>query len=96
MREKGIVQQSDNKTTINRGRGKGKKTTRRSTMRQNKTKYEDNENIKNNIDADEEDDFSNYDPDKNILTRFVKEQKKEIDEFINVKKTEVRKPPANK
>ena len=95
MREKGIVQQSDNKTTINRGRGKGKKTTRRSTMRQNKTKYEDNENIKNNIDADEEDDFSNYDPDKNILTRFVKEQKKEIDEFINVKKTEVRKPPAN-
>ena len=96
MREKGIVQQSDNKTTINRGKGKGKKTTRRSTMRQNKTKYEDNENIKNNIDADEEDDFSNYDPDKNILTRFVKEQKKEIDEFIKVKKIEIRKPPAEK
>ena len=97
MREKGIMQQSDNKATINRGRGKQKKTTRRTnTMKTTKAKYEENENIKNNNEGDEEDDFSNYDPDKNILTRFVKEQKKEIDEFINVKKNEVRKPPANK
>ena len=96
MREKGIMQQSDNKATINRGRGKAKKTTRKAPMKPNKTKYEENENIKNNNENDEEDDFSNYDPDKNILTRFVKEQKKEIDEFINVKKNEARKPPANK
>ena len=35
---------------------------------------------------DEEEDISTHDPDKKILTKFIKEQKKEIDEFINVKK----------
>ena len=94
MREKGIAQQSENSRTINRGRGKTKRQTRKGTLKATKIKYEETENIKNNQ-GDEEDDFSNYDPDKNILTRFVKEQKKEIDEFINVKKNEVRKPPAN-
>ena len=96
MREKGIAQQSESRNTINRGgRGKAKKATRRITVRPTKTKIEEVENIKNN-EGNEEDDFSNYDPDKNILTRFVKEQKKEIDEFINVKKAEAKKPPANK
>ena len=42
MREKGIMQQSDNKATINRGRGKQKKTTRRTTtMKTTKAKYEE-------------------------------------------------------
>ena len=33
---------------------------------------------------EEEDDKSNYDPDKDILKRFMDEQKKERDEFIKV------------
>ena len=94
MREKGIEQQNDNKNTLKGTRSKAKRGTKRNTFRGNKLKIDETEITKNN--GDEEDDFSNYDPDKNILTRFVKEQKKEIDEFINVKKAEVKKPPANK
>ena len=95
MREKGIPQQSDNKTTLTKPRGRTKRPTKKSTMRTNtKIKVEEIETTKNN--GDEEEDLSNYEMDKNILTRFMKEQKKEIDEFINVKKGEVRKPPANK
>ena len=96
MREKGIPQQSDNKTTLTKPRGRTKRPTKKSTMRTNtKIKVEEIETTKNNG-GDEEEDLSNYEMDKNILTRFMKEQKKEIDEFINVKKGEVRKPPANK
>jgi len=95
MREKGIQQQTDNKSTLNKTRGKQKRQTRKSTIKATKIKTDEVENIKNN-EGDEEDDFSNYEMDKNILTRFMKEQKKEIDEFINVKKNEARKPPANK
>ena len=96
MREKGIPQQSDNKTTLTKPRGKTKRPTRKSTLKTNtKIKVEEIETTKNNG-GDEEEDLSNYEMDKNILTRFMKEQKKEIDEFINVKKAEVRKPPANK
>ena len=95
MREKGIPQQSDNKTTLTKPRGRTKRPTKKSTMRTNtKIKVEEIQTTKTN--GDEEEDLSNYEMDKNILTRFMKEQKKEIDEFINVKKAEVRKPPANK
>ena len=93
MREKGIAQQTDNKTTLNKTRGKARRTARKSFLKTTKIKVE--EPVKNN-EGDEEEDLSNYEMDKNILTRFMKEQKKEIDEFINVKKGEVRKPPANK
>ena len=93
MREKGIAQQTDNKTTLNKTRGKARRHTRKSLLKTTKIKVE--EPVKNN-EGDEEEDLSNYEMDKNILTRFMKEQKKEIDEFINVKKGEVRKPPANK
>ena len=93
MREKGIAQQTDNKTTLNKTRGKARRQTRKSLLKTTKIKVE--EPVKNN-EGDEEEDLSNYEMDKNILTRFMKEQKKEIDEFINVKKGEVRKPPANK
>ena len=95
MREKGIQQQTDNKSTLNKTRGRQKRQTRKSTLKATKNKMDEVENIKNN-EGDEEDDFSNYEMDKNILTRFMKEQKKEIDEFINVKKAEAKKPPANK
>ena len=83
MREKGYNQQSD-KSTLNKGiRNKGKRTTKR-MMTKNKSnlKTDGNENNK----YDEEEDISTHDPDKKILTKFIKEQKKEIDEFINVKK----------
>ena len=93
MREKGIAQQTDNKTTLNKTIGKARRHTRKSLLKTTKIKVE--EPVKNN-EGDEEEDLSNYEMDKNILTRFMKEQKKEIDEFINVKKGEVRKPPANK
>ena len=93
MREKGIAQQTDNKTTLNKTKGKSRRPTRKSFLKTTKIKVE--EPVKNN-EGDEEEDLSNYEMDKNILTRFMKEQKKEIDEFINVKKGEVRKPPANK
>ena len=80
MKEKGISQQIDTKSSVNKNmRGK-----RKITKKGNKQdiKSDANEN-KNN---DEEDDISNYDPDKKILAKFIKEQKKEVDEFINVKK----------
>ena len=93
MREKGIAQQTDNKTTLNKTIGKARRHTRKSLLKTTKIKVE--EPVKNN-EGDEEEDLSNYEMDKNILTRFMKEQKKEIDEFINVKKGEVRKLPANK
>ena len=93
MREKGINQQGEIRT--NKMRNKTKKGTKRGTIRANKIKNEDIE-VKKNNEGDEEDDFSNYDPDKNILARFIKEQKKEIDDFVNVKKAEVKKPVPNK
>ena len=93
MREKGINQQGEIRT--NKMRNKTKKGTKRGTIRANKIKNEDIE-VKKNNEGDEEDDFSNYDPDKNILGRFIKEQKKEIDDFVNVKKVEVKKPVPNK
>ena len=79
MKEKGINQQK-----INKGlRDKVKKVTKKKhKTEKHSLKTEANE-TKNN---DEEDDISNYDPDKKILTKFIKEQKKEIDEYINVKK----------
>ena len=93
MREKGINQQGEIRT--NKMRNKTKKGTKRGTIRANKIKNEDIE-VKKNNEGDEEDDLSNYDPDKNILARFIKEQKKEIDDFVNVKKAEVKKPVPNK
>ena len=73
MREKGINQQGEIRT--NKMRNKTKKGTKRGTLRANKIKTEDIE-VKKNNEGDEEDDLSKYDPDKNILARFIKEQKK--------------------
>ena len=94
MREKGYNQQSD-KSTLNKGvRNKGKRTTKRMMTKNDKSnlKTDGNDNNRN----DEEEDISTHDPDKKILTKFIKEQKKEIDEFINVKKpNNTTKQPAS-
>ena len=84
MKEKGINQQNEmSRSNINRGlRTKTKRMTKRKPTDRRVVKTEANES-KNN---DEEDDISGGDPDKRILAKFIKEQKKEIDEFINVKK----------
>ena len=84
MREKGIREQNE-KLTLNKDkRKKTKKITKRNANKYDKhsSKTEVNDNIRN----DEEEDISVSDPDKKILIKFIKEQKKEIDEFINVKK----------
>ena len=94
MREKGYNQQSD-KSTLNKGvRNKGKRATKRMMTKNDKSnlKTDGNDNNRN----DEEEDISTHDPDKKILTKFIKEQKKEIDEFINVKKpNNTTKQPAS-
>ena len=98
MREKGINQQNYEFNKIQPSKKtKNKKKSRRSTLRlTHKKTMDENENRKNLEDESEEDDTSSFDPDKKILNRFLKEQKKEIDEFIKVKKIEIRKPPAEK
>jgi hypothetical protein len=93
MKEQGISQQID-KNTINKSiRGKKRVTKRIAKTERHVVKTEANEN-KN---KDEEDDLSSVDHDKKILAKFIKEQKKEIDEFINVKKpTNAPKPNGTK
>jgi hypothetical protein len=97
MSEEGKLQQNDNKSNLNKSlRFKGKRTTKRINRTERlTTKTEGNENKKND-EAEEEEDISNYDPDKSILKTFLKEQKKEVDEFINVKKQAPKPAPANK
>jgi hypothetical protein len=97
MSEEGKLQQNDNKSNLNKSlRFKGKRTTKRINKTERlTTKTEGNENKKND-EAEEEEDISNYDPDKSILKTFLKEQKKEVDEFINVKKQAAKPAPANK
>ena len=86
MKEQGLNQQMD-KNTLNKNiRAKGKRVTKRIVKSERHVVKTDVNEKKNN---DEEDDLSSVDHDKKILAKFIKEQKKEIDEFINVKK------PAN-
>ena len=103
MREKGINQQQHyydaNKGNVNNlnKRSKVKKGTKRGTIKSTLNtikKINEEKEIKKNNEDDEEDDSSNYDPDKNILNRFIKEQKKEVEDFIKIKKVEVKKPNA--
>ena len=93
MKEQGISQQID-KNTINKSiRGKKRVTKRIAKTERHVVKTEANENRN----KDEEDDLSSVDHDKKILAKFIKEQKKEIDEFINVKKpTNAPKPNGAK
>lgn len=103
MREKGINQQQHyydaNKSNANNlnKRSKVKKGTKRGTIKSTLNtikKINEEKEIKKNNEDDEEDDSSSYDPDKNILNRFIKEQKKEVEDFIKIKKVEVKKPNA--
>ena len=92
MREKGINAQNE-KTTLNKGmRNKGKRATKKTIKTDKSNLKTETENTKN----DEEEDISTHDPDKKILTKFIREQKKEIDEFINFKKnaTTTKQPAA--
>ena len=83
MKEQGINNQLD-KTSLNKG---NRIRTKRTTKRINKTeRHMVKSNEIDNQNKNEEDDLSSVDQDKRILTKFIKEQKKEIDEFINVKK----------
>ena len=87
MREKGISSQSDKKESGTKiVRSKGRRVTKRG-LKNDKSARKTTENTENNKNdgADEEDDISNVDPDKKILNRFMREQKKEIDDFINFK-----------
>ena len=96
MREKGISSQNENRASLNKSiRSKGRMTKRLNKSDRLIPKTDRNENKKND-ENDEEEDISNYDPDKRILQRFMKEQKKEIDEFVNVKKQPVKQPATDK
>ena len=94
MKEKGINQNdliniNDNKTNI---RINKKSRTRRNTRRSVKI----NSRILTKKTTDEEEDSSNYDQDKKIMNRFIIEQKKEIDDFIKIKKGELKSNQDNK
>ena len=96
MREKGISSQNESRASLNKSiRSKGRMTKRLNKSDRLIPKTDRNENKKND-ENDEEEDISNYDPDKRILQRFMKEQKKEIDEFVNVKKQPVKQPATDK
>ena len=95
MREKGYSQQqTENKPIVIKPRKRSKKGTKRSTRRFTKIKIDLNESRKN--DDGEENDSSVNDADKNILNKFMKEQQKEIDDYINIRKVEIKKPNTNK
>ena len=103
MREKGINQQNSEENKMSSSDNtsriipKKKKNLRRGSIKSTYKKSAEESYIKkNNEDDDEEEDTSNNDQDKNILNKFLKEQKKEVDDFIKVRKIELRKPPVDK
>ena len=99
MREKGISQQNyeENKiSVVTTKRTKKRKKSKRGSVKSAFKKSLEESEIKKNVEEDEEDDTSNNDQDKNILNKFLQEQKKEVDDFIKVRKIELRKPPADK
>jgi hypothetical protein len=99
MREKGINQQNyeENKiSVVTTKRTKKRKKSKIGSVKSAFKKSLEESEIKKNVEEDEEDDTSNNDQDKNILNKFLQEQKKEVDDFIKVRKIELRKPPADK
>ena len=84
MEQKGLAENND--VVRSKVRKTTKKGTRKATKRLPTNKrILKNENYKIVEDKDEEDDKSNYDPDVKILNRFLKEQKKEKENFISGK-----------
>ena len=83
MKEKGINQ---NDLIININDNKNSRTSKKTRTRRNtRRSVKINSRILNKKTTDEEEDSSNYDHDKNIMNRFIIEQKKEIDDFIKIK-----------
>ena len=103
MREKGIAQQEqktdENKTSENKGIRTNKRTrTRRHTRRSSikissRNLFEDSKKIK---DDGEEEDSSTFDPDNNIMNKFISQQKKGVEDFIKVRKIELKIPQDKK
>ena len=84
MEQKGLAENDD--VVRSKVRKTTKKGTRKATKRLPTNKrILKTENYKIVEDKDEEDDKSNYDPDVKILNRFLKEQKKEKENFISGK-----------
>jgi len=93
MKEKGINQ---NDLIININDNKNSRTSKKTRTRRNtRRSVKINSRILNKKTADEEEDSSNYDHDKNIMNRFIIEQKKEIDDFIKIKKVELKSNQNN-
>ena len=85
MKEKGINQ---NDLIININDNKNRRTSKKIRTRRNtRRSVRINSRILNKKTTDEEENSSNYDHDKNIMNRFINEQKKEIDDFIKMKKS---------
>ena len=93
MKEKGINQ---NDLIININDNKNRRTSKKTRTRRNtRRSVKINSRILNKKTTDEEEDSSNYDHDKNIMNRFIIEQKKEIDDFIKIKKVELKSNQNN-
>ena len=93
MKEKGINQ---NDLIININDNKNRRTSKKIRTRRNtRRSVKINSRILNKKTTDEEEDSSNYDHDKNIMNRFINEQKKEIDDFIKIKKVELKSNQNN-
>ena len=93
MKEKGINQ---NDFIININDNKNSRTSKKTRTRRNtRRSVKINSRILNKKTTDEEEDSSNYDHDKNIMNRFINEQKKEIDDFIKIKKVELKSNQNN-
>ena len=85
MKEKGINQ---NDLIININDNKNSRTSKKIRTRRNtRRSIKINSRILNKKTTDEEENSSNDDHDKNIMNRFINEQKKEIDDFIKIKKS---------
>ena len=86
MKEKGINQNDLININDNKNSNKTNKKTRTRRKTRRSVKLNSNSRIPNKKTTDEEEDSSNYDHDKKIMNRFIIEQKKEIDDFIQKKK----------
>ena len=93
MKEKGINQ---NDLIININDNKNRRTSKKIRTRRNtRRSVRINSRILIKKTTDEEENSSNYDHDKNIMNRFIIEQKKEIDDFIKIKKVELKSNQNN-
>ena len=104
MKEKGMTQQEqktdENKTGENKGirinkRNKTKRHTKKSSIKiSSRNIFEDSKRIKED---GEEEDLSTFEPDNNnIMNKFINQQKKGVDDFIRIRKIELRKPQDKK